>query len=247
MSKLFVSDLHLDASRPAATDSFLELLSGPARQASSVFILGDLFEAWVGDDDDEPWLDPVLAALADLTDSGVSCAFMHGNRDFLIGDEFASATGVELLDDYATVQIDGRPILLTHGDLLCTDDTRYMTLRGQLRNQEWKAEFLSKPLAERRRIAFELRAMSKSEMAAKPSDIMDVNDETVTSVMREHGVTTLIHGHTHRPAFHRWSVDGEDAVRIVLGDWYTACSWLVWDGDGPHFFGDGAGAGVAGQ
>ena len=234
MPILFVSDLHLDETRPQATRAFLDLLSGPAREASACYILGDLFEVWVGDDDDAPWLDPIRSALAELTAAGIHCAFIHGNRDFLIGDAFQTATGVELLNEHTVIEIEGQPVLLTHGDLLCTDDTRYLTLRRQLRDRGWQADFLAKPLAERRRIALELRAMSKSEMATKPADIMDVNEATVASVMRDHGVATLIHGHTHRPAFHRWTLDGDTALRIVLADWYDAASWLVWDAAGPR-------------
>jgi len=234
VTSLFIADLHLDESRPTATESFLRFLSGPALEASTLYILGDLFEAWVGDDDDAPWLAPVRAALAALTASGVDCALMHGNRDFLIGPEFGSATGVRLLDEYTLADLSGSRALLTHGDLLCTDDTRYMTLRKQLRDRDWQGKFLARPLAERRQIALELRAMSKTEMATKAADIMDVNDATVASVMRSHGVTTLIHGHTHRRAFHRWTLDGEDALRVVLGDWYETGSWLIWDADGPR-------------
>jgi UDP-2,3-diacylglucosamine hydrolase len=234
VASLFISDLHLDEARPAATESFLRFLSGPARSASNLYILGDLFEAWIGDDDDAPWLNALRTALADLVAAGVNCTFMHGNRDFLIGAEFLAATGLQLLDEYSVIELHGTRVLLTHGDLLCTDDTRYMTLRSQLRDPLWQADFLSKSLAERRAIAADLRLLSQTEMAQKPADIMDVNEATVANVMRRFGVVNLIHGHTHRPDQHRWSLDDQEAIRIVLSDWYGAGSWLEWDDHGPR-------------
>jgi len=232
MAVLFISDLHLDPERPDATRRFIDLMQHDARRAERVYILGDLFEAWVGDDDDDPRLLPIIGALADLTRSGVACFFMHGNRDFLVGAGFATRTGCRLLGDYETIDIYGEQLLLTHGDLLCTDDTRYMTLRATVRDAGWQRDFLAKSLAERRRIATDLRALSQAEIAGKSETIMDVNTATVARTMRDFGVRTLLHGHTHRPGIHRFTLDGHDAARIVLGAWYEQGSVVRWDESG---------------
>ena len=232
MTTLFISDLHLDAGEPETIRRFVNFVATEARAARALYILGDLFEAWVGDDEDDPQLAPVQAALTDLTRAGVPCALMHGNRDFLIGPKFCAATGCRLLGDYERVHLYGSTVLLTHGDLLCTDDTRYMSLRGTLRNPAWQRDFLAKPLAERRKIAAELRQLSAAEIASKSYDIMDVNQSTVESVMREHDVSLLLHGHTHRPAIHNFELDGKPAARIVLGAWYEHASIIRWDDHG---------------
>jgi UDP-2,3-diacylglucosamine hydrolase len=232
VTTLFISDLHLDAGEPETIRRFVSFVDKEARAASALYILGDLFEAWVGDDEDDSRLAPVQTALAGLTRAGVACSLMHGNRDFLIGPKFCAATGCRLLGDYERVDLYGSTVLLTHGDLLCTDDKRYMSLRGTLRNPAWQRDFLAKPLAERRKIAAELRQLSAAEVAAKSYDIMDVNQTTVEAVMREHGVSLLLHGHTHRPAIHQFTVDGRPAVRIVLGAWYEQASIVRWDDHG---------------
>ena len=232
MTTLFISDLHLDAGEPETSRRFLRFVASDARDARSLYVLGDLFEAWVGDDDDDARLAPVIAALAGLTRSGVPCSLMHGNRDFLIGPKFCEATGCRLLGDYERIDLYGEPVLLTHGDLLCTDDTRYQALRATLRKPQWQREFLGKPLAERRKIAAELRELSATEIAAKSYEIMDVNQATVERTMREHGVSLLLHGHTHRPAIHRFALDGAPAARIVLGAWYEQASIVRWDESG---------------
>ena len=228
MTALFISDLHLTAGDAETTRRFVEFMEGPARAARDLYILGDLFEAWIGDDDDDPRLEPIVAALRKLTDSGVACALMHGNRDFLLGERFCEATGARLLGDYERVTLGGERVLLTHGDLLCTDDTRYMTLRAELRSKEWQRDFLARPLAERRQIASDLRQLSATEIAAKAEYIMDVNQAAVERTMRDHGVTLLVHGHTHRPAVHRFELDGRAAARIVLGAWYHDPSVVRW-------------------
>jgi UDP-2,3-diacylglucosamine hydrolase len=229
VTTLFISDLHLDAGEPETIRRFVTFIETEARAARALYILGDLFEAWVGDDEDDARVAPVPAALAGLTRAGVSCSLMHGNRDFLIGSEFCAATGCRLLGDYERVGLYGSTVLLTHGDLLCTDDTRYMSLRGTLRNPTWQRDFLAKPLAERRKIAADLRQLSAAEIAAKSYDIMDVNQTTVENVMREHGVSLLLHGHTHRPAIHRFVLDGRHAVRVVLGAWHEHASVVRWN------------------
>jgi len=228
VTALFISDLHLTAGDAETTRRFVEFMEGPARAARDLYILGDLFEAWIGDDDDDPRLEPIVAALGKLTNSGVACALMHGNRDFLLGQRFCEATGARLLGDYERVTLGGERALLTHGDLLCTDDTRYMTLRAELRSKQWQRDFLARPLAERRQIASDLRQLSATEIAAKDEYIMDVNQAAVERTMRDHGVTLLVHGHTHRPAVHRFELDGRPATRIVLGAWYHDPSIVRW-------------------
>jgi len=234
MAVVFISDLHLDPARPAAIEDFIGFCEHEARDATALYILGDLFEAWIGDDDDDPGLKPILEALAALPRAGIRCAFMHGNRDFLVADAFSARTGIELLGDFATIELYGETVLLTHGDLLCTDDVRYLELRRQLRDPAWQQDFLGKPLAERRRIAAELRQLSQTEMAAKTEAIMDVNEDTVRDTMRRFDVATLVHGHTHRPALHRFELEGRPARRIVLNDWYGPGGYLFWDETGPE-------------
>ena len=232
MTALFISDLHLTAGDAETTRRFVDFMNGPARTADELYILGDLFEAWLGDDDDDPRLEPIVAALQSLTAAGVACSLMHGNRDFLLGERFCAATGTRLLGDYERITVHGQPVLLTHGDLLCTDDTRYLTLRAELRSLQWQREFLSKPLAERRQIASDLRQLSATEIAQKSDYIMDVNQTAVESAMREHDVTLLLHGHTHRPGVHRFDLEAREATRIVLGAWYHEASIVRWSGEG---------------
>ena len=232
MTALFISDLHLTAGDAETTRRFVDFMAGPARAARDLYILGDLFEAWIGDDDDDPRLAPIVAALRELTDAGVSCALMHGNRDFLLGPRFCAATGARLLGDYERIVLFGQPVLLTHGDLLCTDDTRYMTLRSELRSPSWQRDFLARPLDERRQIASDLRQLSATEIAAKDEYIMDVNQAAVERTMRDHDVTLLMHGHTHRPAVHRFELGGQPAARIVLGAWYHDPSIVRWTAAG---------------
>ena len=232
MTALFISDLHLTAGDAETTRRFVEFMAGPARAARDLYILGDLFEAWIGDDDDDPRLAPIVAALRELTDAGVSCALMHGNRDFLLGPRFCAATGARLLGDYERIVLFGQPVLLTHGDLLCTDDTRYMALRSELRSPNWQRDFLTRPLEERRQIASDLRQLSATEIAAKDEYIMDVNQAAVERTMRDHDVTLLMHSHTHRPAVHRFELGGRPAARIVLGAWYHDPSIVRWTAAG---------------
>jgi UDP-2,3-diacylglucosamine hydrolase len=233
VTTLFISDLHLDGSRPEITGLFLKFLQEEARRASSLYILGDFFEAWIGDDDDDPHHAQVLAGLKDLTRTGVPVSLMHGNRDFLIGTRFAERTGVKLLADPTVLDLYGTPTLLMHGDTLCTDDAEYQMVRRMLRDPAWQREYLAKPIPERRAIAAQARAQSKAHTAAQAEYIMDVNQKAVEAVMTKHGVTRLIHGHTHRPAVHRFkTADGKAMERIVLGDWYEQSSKLTWNEDG---------------
>lgn len=232
MTTLFVSDLHLDGKRPESIERFEKLIHEHALKADALYILGDLFEAWVGDDDTDPAMKPVIDGLATLTKAGVPCWIMHGNHDFLIGQRFAAATGCRLLGDYETAEIHGEQVLLTHGDLLCTDDVRYMQLRAMLRDPAWQRDFLAKPLAERKAIANQLRSASVSDSSTKSDEIMDVNSDTVVETMERFGVRRLLHGHTHRPGVHTFAVRGEPAERIVLGAWYEQGYVLYWDDEG---------------
>ncbi|HEU4616972.1 MAG TPA: UDP-2,3-diacylglucosamine diphosphatase [Gammaproteobacteria bacterium] len=227
---LFISDLHLDGARPETVERFLRFVDRRARGAESLYILGDLFEAWIGDDDTNDAMKPVIAALAELHKAHVPCAVMHGNRDFLLGRRFQCATGCRLLGDYETVDLAGEPLLVTHGDLLCTGDAEYMALRRTVRDPAWQKNFLAKPIAERRELAERLRKMSRAETAAKPEDIMDVSQAAVEETMRRFGVRRLLHGHTHRPGVHEFELDGSKATRIVLGAWHGGGHAAIWDG-----------------
>jgi UDP-2,3-diacylglucosamine hydrolase len=226
---LFVSDLHLDATLPAATAQFSDFLLRTAHSAEALYILGDLFEAWIGDDADEPFQREVCAALARLTGAGVPCYVMHGNRDFLLATGFEARSGCRLLDDPVIIDLYGERALLTHGDLLCTGDTAYQQLRGVVRNRRWQQRFLRLPLSVRRSLARQARAGSTEHTRATAAEIMDADEHAVRAVMRACGVRTLIHGHTHRPAVHEFDLDGVSARRIVLGAWYEQGSYLLWD------------------
>lgn len=229
MTTLFISDLHLDASRPDITAQFLDFLAHDARRASGLYILGDLFELWVGDDDPDPDKRRIVRALRELTTQGVSCAVMRGNRDFLLGTRFARDTGCRLLEDGAIVEIHGRRALLMHGDTLCTDDHAYQRLRRIVRNPVVQWMLLRLPVALRHRLAGQVRAGSRAHIRRTAPMIMDVNAQAVAGAFRASGVDLLIHGHTHRPAIHSLEADGRPATRIVLGDWYTQGSVLRWD------------------
>jgi UDP-2,3-diacylglucosamine hydrolase len=228
MSTLFISDLHLDRARPHIVELFTRFVAGDARQAEALYILGDLFESWIGDDDDSPLAQQVAESLSTLKDSGVPIFFMHGNRDFLLGEAYAQRAGMTLLTDPAVVEFDGERTLLMHGDTLCTDDTAYQEFRAVVRNPDWQKQFCARSLSERRAFAAQARAESVKHTAGAKPEIMDVNQGAVAAAMRKHCVRTLIHGHTHRPATHRFDLDGQAVERIVLGDWYEQGSVLTW-------------------
>ncbi len=234
MTALFVSDLHLDASRPAATHCFLRFLAGPARDAGNLYILGDLFEAWTGDDAAGPHEQEILAALRRYTGTGRHCLFLRGNRDFLVGTRFAAETGATLLPDEAPADLEGTRALLMHGDTLCTDDHAYQQYRRLVHRPAVQAFYLGLPVRLRSGIAAWARSRSMAANAGKPPAIMDVNPTAVEDAMRRHRVRLLIHGHTHRPAVHALEFDGQLARRIVLGDWYTQGSVLQWTAAGPE-------------
>lgn len=232
MGTLFISDLHLDAARPDITDQFLAFLDTEARHAEALYILGDLFEAWVGDDDPEPEKRRVVDALAALASGGPRSFFMRGNRDFLTGPSFASRARVRILPDPGVVELYGRRVLLMHGDTLCTDDTGYQDFRRTVRDPAWQQQFLAQPLSRRLAMAAQARDASRRHTGAAAPAIMDVNEQAVVAALRTAGVDTLIHGHTHRPGVHTHDVDGREATRIVLGDWYEQGSVLRWNRTG---------------
>ncbi|MBN6152471.1 UDP-2,3-diacylglucosamine diphosphatase [Xanthomonas sp. AmX2] len=239
MTTLFISDLHLDPARPAITELFLGFLRGEARDAEALYILGDLFEAWIGDDTPSPAADAVAAELHALAGGGVPAYFMHGNRDFLLGADYARRAGFRLLPDPCLIDLYGRPTLLLHGDLLCTDDTAYQAFRAQTRDPAFQQQFLAQPLAARIAYAQQARAASQARQAelkhgdrAQFETVTDVAPDEVLATFTRFGVERMIHGHTHRPAVHALDVDGRACTRIVLGDWYEQGSVLRVDADG---------------
>ena len=225
--QLFISDCHLDPGRPQVTQALTAFLQQRAAHASHLYILGDLFEVWLGDDDTAPEYRPVIDSLARLSDS-CDIFFMAGNRDFLLGEDFAARVGLTLLHEPHALQLGQSRVLLLHGDSLCTDDHDYQAFRAMVRNPQWQAEFLAKPLPERRQIAAQLRRDSVAAMSLKASEIMDVNHAAVTECFRQHDADVIIHGHTHRPAVHRYEAE---MTRIVLGDWVSEPSYLSWSSE----------------
>ena len=226
MATLFISDLHLDETRPHIVDLFTKFLAGEAREAAALYILGDLFESWIGDDGDSALALRVAAETRALRDSGVPVYFMHGNRDFLLGARYAARAGMTLLPDPTIIELEGERVLLMHGDTLCTDDIDYQKFRTLVRDPGWQRQFLAKSLSERRAFAAQARGESRKHTSKARPAIMDVNPAAVETMMRAHGVRRLIHGHTHRPATHQLNLDGNAAERIVLGDWYEQSSVL---------------------
>ncbi|MEI7037335.1 UDP-2,3-diacylglucosamine diphosphatase [Fulvimonas yonginensis] len=227
MASLFIADLHLDDSRPHITDLFERYLAGDeVRGADALYILGDLVEAWIGDDDDAELPARIARATRAVRAAGVPVYFMPGNRDFLLGQDYAARARLTLLEDGVVHELYGQPTLLMHGDTLCTDDVAYQAVRRQVRTPEWKANILAMPLQARRAFAAKARADSRAHTGSTMESIMDVNAEAVARAMREAGVTRLIHGHTHRPAIHDFALDDRPAQRIVLGDWYEQGSVL---------------------
>jgi len=234
MTTLFISDLHLDPQRPAITELFGRFLDGEARHADALYILGDLFEAWVGDDDPTAAGTFVADKLRTLTASGVPAYFIRGNRDFLLGDAYARRAGITILPDPAVILLHDEPTLILHGDLLCTDDVAYQQFRAQTRDPRWQAQFLAQPLAARLAFAAQARAASQArygelQASGLSETITDVSAATVREWFARYGIRRMIHGHTHRPAIHD---EGAGNTRIVLGDWYTQGSVLRVDVEG---------------
>jgi len=232
VATLFIADLHLQTEEPAITAGFLRFLRGEAKSADALYILGDLFEAWIGDDDPNPLHREMAAAIKVLVDSGVPCFFVHGNRDFLLGKRYARDCGMTLLAEETVLDLYGRNILIMHGDTLCTDDTGYLAFRAKVHTPWIQTLFLALPLFIRSRIAAKMRAGSKAANSSKSMTIMDVNPQAVASVMAKHQVQWLIHGHTHRPYMHDLTVNDKPAHRVVLGAWHTEGSMIKVTPDG---------------
>ncbi len=231
---LFISDLHLNPERPDTGRVFIKFLQTRASRATGLYILGDLFELWLGDDAILPAYQPFIDAMRTLTDSGVPLYIMRGNRDFLLGDDFQSMTGAQLLSDPAVIDLDGIPTLLMHGDLLCTDDVAYQQFRIMVHDPEWRKTLLGKSMSERLELARQLRRESRTATGQKSAEIMDVNQQAVEKMMRSHKVFSLVHGHTHRPAEHHFKLDGKPATRFVLPEWGEKGGGLCYDQHGLH-------------
>jgi UDP-2,3-diacylglucosamine hydrolase len=229
---LLISDLHLDPARPAHLSALEALLENHAGKADRLYVLGDLFEAWIGDDDDSPFNRQAIDAFRRFSDAGSELFFMHGNRDFLLGDKFADDCGGVLLDEGTVADLYGTRALLMHGDNLCTEDHAYQQFRAMARDPQWQQGMLAKPLEERRALAQGMRMQSQGNNANKPENIMDVTPAEVVRVMEEAGVRHLIHGHTHRPAVHDVDLKDGTGTRWVLGEWGALGWWIVADGDG---------------
>jgi UDP-2,3-diacylglucosamine hydrolase len=224
---LFVSDLHLAAARPEMVSAFIHFLDHAARAAERLYVLGDCFDIWLGDDDARPPHPAVTAAFRRLTGAGTPVKIMRGNHDFLLGERFAAASGCELLADSEVIDLYGRPTLIMHGDALCTDDVEYQRFRAHSRDPDNQRRFLAQGLEERAAQAERLRSQSRARTRLKPEEIMDVSREAVLAAMRTARVRDLIHGHTHRPGVHSLDIDGSPGRRIVLADWYESDSVLV--------------------
>lgn len=234
MTTLFISDLHLDASRPAATSAFLNFLTREATAAKKLYILGDLFEAWIGDDDPNPHHKKVMAALAQVSKSGTQCFFIPGNRDFLVGKQFLKTTGMILLPDPTLIYVGGESVIISHGDIYCTDDLSYQRYRRFVHHPLTMRIYHALPFFLRRMIIDTARGKSQTSVQYKSSKIMDVNQQAIEASMKHYHVNILLHGHTHRPAIHDFESDGQHQQRIVLGDWYQSGSVLSWDSNGPQ-------------
>ena len=232
MSILFISDLHLSGERENITELFIEFLEQRASKADALYILGDLFEVWPGDDMIQPDYLQSISALKQLADSGIPLYVMQGNRDFLMAKQFEEVSGATLIEDPTVIDLYGTATLLMHGDTLCTDDVDYQKFRTMVRNPSWQSDFLSKSIKERLAMTTKYREISKEKTAEKKMDIMDVNQQTVETVMREKNINQLIHGHTPRPAIHDFTADEQKMKRIVLGDWFEQGSVLVCDEKG---------------
>ncbi len=229
MPTLFISDLHLCEDRPHINTLFLNFLANDTNGIHALYILGDLFEAWIGDDAVSASDQTILAALKNMTLSGIPIYVMHGNRDFLLAELFCEQTGCELISDPSTIDLYGTPTLLMHGDTLCTDDTSYQQFRSMVRSETWQTQFLAMTPEQRQQIATKYRSESKIQTQQKKAEIVDANQQAIETIMQQHNILHLIHGHTHRPATHQFKLNNKSAQRVVLGDWYKHGSVLVVD------------------
>ncbi|PSV48545.1 UDP-2,3-diacylglucosamine diphosphatase [Photobacterium indicum] len=232
MTTLFIADLHLSAERTDITDCFLHFMQHEARNIDALYVLGDLFEMWIGDDDNSPFLQQIKHAFKQLTDSGVPCYFIYGNRDFLIGSRFCQETGMTLLPEHTVIDLYGTPTLILHGDTLCIEDEDYLRYRKRVHNRFIQWLFFCLPLTYRQKVGDKIRSGSSKNNKEKTTSIMDVTPDEVVRLMAEQNVVDMIHGHTHRPDVHHIEVNGKSATRTVLGDWYHHGSVLVCTPDG---------------
>ncbi len=227
MSIIFISDLHLDEHHPQITDAFLRFLKRVTKADNTLYILGDFFEVWIGDDNLSPYNLSIIEALQQATAAGLAIFIMHGNRDFLLGKKFLATTGCKLLPDEHVIDVNGTRTLLMHGDTLCIQDIKYLKFRKKARNWFFQQIFLFKSLKKRIQIATDYRAKSQMHVSTLPDHIMDVTQSAVEDIMQKHGVSQLIHGHTHRQAIHQFSLNGKDATRTVLGAWHENGNALI--------------------
>jgi len=230
--RYFAADLHLDPSQPDIARRCFEFLAGPVREADALYLLGDLFESWIGDDDPQPTARRLAQCLRLLAAGGTAVFLMRGNRDFLLGSDFARESGAVLLPDPVLTDINGRRVLLTHGDALCVDDRPYQRLRALVRDEAVQASLLALSVERRQALAGEARQSSRRHTRQSAPGLMDVRESAVESVFRDSGADLIVHGHTHRPAVHEHEVDGRPRVRIVLGDWHEHGTVLRWDARG---------------
>ena len=234
MTITFISDLHISEAQSEIGEQFVDFLTNQASKYKALYILGDLFEYWLGDDDINPYLNKIKNALKDYTKTGIPTYFIHGNRDFLIGKRFSTETGIKILSDPTIIQIYNEDILISHGDQFCTDDISYQTTKKLTRDPKWQNMMLNKSLKERKAFALEARLKSKKHMKDLADDITDVNHTEIANTFKKFNLKTIIHGHTHRPAIHNLNIQNIDHQRIVLGDWYDQGSCLEWDESGPN-------------
>lgn len=229
MTTLFISDLHLSPTTPETTECFIRFMRQEAIQAEALYVLGDLFEFWVGDDDRSEFANQIRSEFKTLTERGIPCYFTQGNRDFLIGQRFARQTGVKLLGDETVIDLYGRKAVVLHGDTLCTQDVKYLEYRKKV-HQPWLQWVFNRiPMSIKKRIVTKVQSDIRTDKQTKSLDIMDVTQSEVEQVMQSHQVDLMIHGHTHRPKVHTFELNQTPCTRIVLGDWYTQGSVLVFD------------------
>ena len=234
MSIAFISDLHISESQPEIANQFIDFLEKRAKDADALYILGDLFEYWIGDDDPNPYYKNIILSLNKYTNNGTPTYFMHGNRDFLIGEKFSKDTGIKMLKDPSIIKINEERVLISHGDVFCTDDHEYQAARKITRDPEWQKMMLNKSIAERNIFARRVREKSKNYTRHLGEDITDVNQNEINKTFKKNNLTKIIHGHTHKPAIHNISLNNTALQRIVLGDWYEQGSILQWGKSGPN-------------
>jgi len=234
MTTFFISDIHISEQYPEIGEQLIDFLENQAQQSDALYILGDLFEYWLGDDDTNPEYKKIQSALKLFTDKKTPTYFIHGNRDFLIGETFAHETGIKILSDPSIIELYGERILISHGDIFCTDDVEYQSSRKQTRDPNWQKMILEKPLKERKVFANEAREKSSIYTQKINEVLMDVNQSETNKTFEKYGLNRIIHGHTHKPAIHNSMINGELYKRIVLGDWYEQGSVLKWDQSGPE-------------